>query len=131
MTPEAPPAIPQHLAERFAKAFSAFVDAVWAEVAKGVPNPAVANTPAFVAWQTQALPMLEMENASIQKAMTLFLIGETGTLAKLAGENRTLGRKLDGFDLNFAGADRGKILNQLETAVAVAAYQLCTAAGIP
>jgi hypothetical protein len=49
----------------------------------------------------------------------------------LAAEYRTLGRKLDGFDLNFAGTDAQKKLDQLETAVVVAAYQVCQAAGIP
>jgi uncharacterized protein CbrC (UPF0167 family) len=130
MTPEIFPAIPQSLAERFAKAFAAFVDAVRAAVTQNIPNPAVANTPAFLAWQTQALPLLEQENAAIQKAMALFLIGEEGTLIRLAADSRTLARKLDGFDLNFAGAENGKLLDQLETAVVVAAYQLGVAAGI-
>jgi hypothetical protein len=130
-TPDASTAIPQALAERFAKAFAAFVEAVWVAVTTNVPNPQVANTAQFLAWQTRALPLLENENASIQNAMARFLVGETGTMVKLAADNRTLGRKLDGFDLNFAGPDSGKTLNQLETAVVVAAYQLCVAAGIP
>jgi hypothetical protein len=131
MTPDNAPAVPQALAERFAKAFADFVDAVWTAVTLNVPNPAIANTPAFLVWQTQALPLLEKENGSIQKAMALFLIGEERTLLGLASDNRMLGRKLDGFDLGFAGADRAKTLDQLETAVVVAAYQLCAAAGIP
>ncbi len=126
-----PPAYPQYLAERFAKTFGAFVDAVQLAVGGNVPNPALANTPAFLAWQTRALPRLVKENASIQNAMALFLTGETGTILKLAAESRALGRKLDGFDLNFAGAECAHKLNQLETAVAVAAYQLCAVAGIP
>ncbi len=131
MSAQTNPVVPQPLAERFAKAFAAFVDAVWAAVALGIPDPAIANTASFLAWQTQALPLLEKENASIQKAMALYLIGETGTILGLAKDNRALGRKLDGFDLAFAGADRAKTLNQLETAVVVAAYQLCASAGIP
>jgi hypothetical protein len=126
-----PAAVSQSLAERFAKASSAFVEAVWLAVTTHVPNPAIANTPAFLSWQTRALPLLEKENATIQNAMTLFLIGETRTLVNLAAESRMLARKLDGFDLNFAGAESGKKLDQLETAVVVAAYQLCVAAGIP
>lgn len=131
MTSETVPTIPQALAERFAKAFNAFVEAVWATVAENTPNPAIANTSAFLAWQTQALPLLERENAAIQKAMTLFLIGEERTLISLAADNRTLGRKLDGFDLNFAGPERGKVLEQLETAIVYAAYQVCVAAKVP
>jgi len=130
-TPNSSPALSQPLAERFAKAFAAFVEAVWLAVTTHVPNPAVANTPAFLAWQTRALPRLEKENASIQNAMALFLVGETSTILKLAAESRALGRKLDGFDLNFAGPECAKKLNQLEAAIAVAAYLLCTAAGIP
>jgi hypothetical protein len=130
-TPGAPAAVPQSLAERFAKTFAAFVEAVWLAVTAHVPNPAVANTPAFLAWQTRALPLLEKENATIQNAMALFLIGETRTLINLAAESRMMGRKLDGFDLNFAGAENSEKLDQLETAVVVAAYQLCVAAGIP
>jgi hypothetical protein len=125
------PAISQSLAERFAKVFAAFVEAVSVAITTNVPNPAVANTSAFLAWQTRALPRLEKENASIQNAMARFLVGETNTILQLAAESRALGRKLDGFDLNFAGADCAKKLNQLETAIAVAAYQLCAAAGIP
>jgi hypothetical protein len=131
MTPATFPAIPLPLAERFAKAFAAFVDAVRGAVTQNIPNPAIANTAAFLAWQTQALPLLERENAAVQNAMALFLIGEEGTLIRLAADNRMLARKLDGFDMNFAGAENGKFLNQLETAVVVAAYQLCVAAGIP
>jgi hypothetical protein len=130
-TPSSPPALPQALAERFAKAFAAFVEAVQVAIASNVTNPALANTPAFLAWQTRALPLLEKENTSIQNAMALFLIGEERTLVRLAADSRMLGRKLDGFDLNFAGAENAGKLDQLETAVVVAAYQLCTAAGIP
>ncbi len=130
-TPGAAATVPQALAERFAKSFGAFVEAVWLAVTTNVPNPALANTPAFLAWQTRALPRLEKENASIQNAMTLFVIGETTTLLNLAAGSRAMGRKLDGFDLNFAGPDVGKKLDQLETAIVVTAYQLCAAAGIP
>lgn len=131
MTPEAPPTVSQPIAERFANAFSAFVDAVWVAVTEGIPNPAIANTPVFLAWQTQALPRLEQENASIQKAMTLFLIGETRTIQQLAAAQRGLAKQLDGFSLNFAGPERAQTLDALETAVVRAAYQVCAAAGIP
>jgi hypothetical protein len=130
-TASATTTVPQALAERFAMVFAAFTEAVREMVTTNIPNAAIANTPAFLAWQTRALPRLEKENASIQNAIALFLIGETNTILKLAAESRALGKKLDGFDLNFAGADAGKKLNQLETSIVVAAYQLCAAAGIP
>jgi hypothetical protein len=125
------PAVPQALAERFVQAFAAFVQEVWLAVTTHVPDPAIANTPAFLAWQTRALPRLERENAAIQNAMTLFLVGEVRTLVNLARESRALAKKLDGFDLNFAGAETAGKLDQLETAVVVAAYLLCVAAGVP
>ncbi len=131
MTRDAPRTIPQSFAERFAQAYAAFVDAVRDAIAAGIPDPAIANTPMFLPWQTQALPLLEQENAAIQNGMARFLIGEEQTIIRLAADTRVLGRKLDGFDLNFAGAERGKVLDRLETAVVVAASQLCTAAGVP
>ena len=131
MTPEAPPAVPPPLAERFSKAFAAFVDAVRAAVAEAAQDPLLGNTPALLTWQTQALPLLEKENASIQNAMALFLVGEVRSILSLASERRHLAKELDGFDLNFAGEDRAKTLDRLETAVVVAAYQLCAAAGVP
>jgi|HubBroStandDraft_1064217.scaffolds.fasta_scaffold165356_2 hypothetical protein len=131
MTPESTPDVPQPVAERFAHAFAAFVDAVWVAVNTSIPNPAIANTPAFLAWQTQALPLLEQQSASIQKGMTLFLIGESRTIVQLALERRGLAKQLDGFSLDFAGPDRAKTLDALETAVVRSAYQLCAAAGIP
>ena len=131
MTPEAPPAVPPPLAERFSKAFAAFVDAVRAAVAEAAQDPLLGNTPALLTWQTQALPLLEKEDASIRNAMALFLVGEARSMLALASERRHLAKELDGFDLNFAGEDRAKTLDRLETAVVVAAYQLCTAAGVP
>jgi hypothetical protein len=131
MTPAAPPAVPQPVAERFVEAFTAFVDAVWAAVNMGILNPAVSSTPAFLAWQTQALPRLEKENVSIQNAMARFLIGETGTIQRIAAEQRHLAKHLDGFSLDFAGPDRAQNLDRLETAVVRAAHQVCAAAGIP
>jgi hypothetical protein len=131
MTIEAPPAIPQQTAERFAKAFAAFVQAVRAAAQEGALNPALSSSPSLLVWQTQDLPRLEKEDAEVQNAMALYLVGESRTLASVAAQRRHLARELDGADLNFAGPDRGKLLDQLETAVVVAAYQVCAAAKIP
>jgi hypothetical protein len=131
MTTEAPPAIPQIFAERFAKAFDEFVGAVRAATKEAALNPALSSSRSLLVWQTQDLPRLEKENSEVQNAMALFLIGETRTIAMLASERRHLARELDGSDLNFAGPDRGKVLDQLETAVVVTAYQVCSAAKIP
>lgn len=131
MTPEIPPAVPQALAEKFSQAYSAFVDAVRAAVQEAAQNPALVNSQPVLLWQTQGLPMLEKENSSIQNAMALFLIGEVRTIVQTASEARHLAKKLDGYDLKFAGEEREKGLDQLETNVVVSAYQVCAAAGVP
>lgn len=131
MTPETPPAVPQMLAERFAKSYAGFVEAVRAAVQEAVQNPALGSSPAVLLWQTQGLPRLEQENQAVQHANALYLVGETRTIVEAAAGARHLAKRLDGFDLNFAGAERGKILDQLETSVVVAAYQVCAAAGVP
>jgi hypothetical protein len=131
MTTPATPPIPQTLAERFAKAFAAFVDAVRAAVQENITNPPIANTSSFLAWQTGALPRLEQQNAEVQNAWARYLIGEERTIATLAAGARGLAKQLDGYALEFAGPERAQLLDKLETAVVVAASQLCTAARIP
>jgi uncharacterized protein CbrC (UPF0167 family) len=131
MTAQTTPAIPEMWAQRFANAFAAFLDEVRAAVDEGKLNPVYSSTPAFLMWQTEALPRLEQELAAIQNAFALFQIGETGTIAQLASAQRGLAKHLDGFPLDFAGPEHAKTLDKLETAVVVAAYQLCKAAGIP
>jgi hypothetical protein len=131
MTPQAPAEVPLMFAENFANAFAAFVGAVKDAVSAGILNPAFSSSPALLMWQTEALPRLEEENAAIQNGMARFLIGETRTLAKLAAAQRGLAKNLDGFPLDFAGVDKAPKLDQLETAVVVAASRLCAAAGIP
>jgi hypothetical protein len=131
MTPDPPRALPQLYVERLAKAFAAFLDAVRAAINENVTNPAVSNSSAFLAWQTQALPLLEQENATVQRAQALFLIGEERTILAVAAEQRHLAKKLDGFSLGFAGAERAKLLDRLETALVIAASQICQAAGVP
>ena len=123
--------VPLLLAERFSKAYAEFVGAVRSIVDEAVANPSLSSSPGLLMWQTQALPRLEKKNERVQNAMALYLVGETGSIVNVASDERHLSRELDGFDLNFAGADRGKTLDQLETMVAVTAYQVCAAAGIP
>lgn len=123
--------IPPALADRFTKVFAAFVDAVGDAVDEASLNPEFADTPQLQSWQRQALPLLQHQNASIQNAMALFLIGEERTILTLAKERLGLAKELDGLQLDFAGPDRAKTLDRLETDVVVAAYRLCAAAGIP
>lgn len=131
MTAQTPPAVPRPLAERFAKSFAAFVDALRADVSAAAMNPALSSSRELLTWQTKALPLLEQQNAVIQNAWARFLIGEERTIIGLAADKRGLGKDLEGFSLAFAGPDRAKALDQLLTAVVIAAYQLCAAAGIP
>lgn len=131
MTTETPLAVPQNLADQFAKAFAKFVDAVRAAAKEAAANPALNTSRSLLVWQTQDLPRLEKENAEVQNAMALYLIGETRSIVAQAAERRHIARELDGADLNFAGPERGAILDQLETAVVFAAYQVCTAAKVP
>jgi hypothetical protein len=77
------------------------------------------------------LPLLQQQNASIQQATALFSAGDAGPILALAEDKRGLAKDLDGFPLTFAGQEHAAELESLETAVVVAAYQLCLAAGIP
>lgn len=128
MTPESTPAVPRYYAERFYKAFLAFVTKVRAAVAAGVLDSAFSSMPTFLAWQTQALPRLEKELGEIENAYARFQSGETGVLAQLAREQLGLGKHLDGFPLDFAGPEHAAELDRLETSVVMAAYGLCTLA---
>ena len=131
MTTEAPPAVPQNLAEQFAKAFAQFVDAVRAAVQQAALDPALNTSRSLLVWQTQDLPRLEKQNSEVQNALARYLIGETQTIVGQAAQRRHIARELDGADLNFAGPERGQILDQLETMVVYAAYQVCAAAKVP
>jgi uncharacterized protein CbrC (UPF0167 family) len=119
------------LAARFAKAMAAFVAAVQDAVAEAAQNPEYASTPAFQSWQAKALPLLETQNASIQKAAALAATGDVQSILALAEDKRGLAKDLDGFSLTFAGPDHAAVLDQLETSVVTTAFQLCAAAGIP
>ena len=131
MTTEAPAAVPKNLAEQFAKAFAKFVDAVRAATKEAALDPALNTSRSLLVWQTQDLPRLEKENAEVQDAMARYLIGETQSIVAQAAQRRHIARELDGADLNFAGTEHGQILDQLETMVVYAAYQVCAAAKVP
>lgn len=119
------------LAERFAKAMSAFVAAVQIAVAEAAQNPEYSSTPAFQSWKAKALPLLEAQNASIQNAAEISKKGDVQPILTLAEDKRGLAKDLEGFPLTFAGPDHATVLDQLETAVVMTAYNLCSAAGIP
>lgn len=129
--PETPPVVPQVFAERFSKSYAEFLNAVRAAAQEAAQDPALNGNRGVLLWQTQGLPMMENENLSVEKAMALYLIGEVRSIVEAASEAVHLAKRLDGFDLNFAGGERGKVLDRLETNVVIAAYQVCAAAGIP
>ena len=92
--------------ERFAKVSALFVEALRVAVAEAAQNPELASTPAFRAWQSKALPLLQQKNASIQAAFARFTEGEVRPIVALAEDKRSLAKDLDGFPLTFAGQER-------------------------
>jgi hypothetical protein len=131
MTPQPSPAVQQNLVENFVKAYGAFVEAVRTAVNETISNAALANTPAFLSWQVDALPLLEQQNAEVREAYARFLIGETQTIVSVASERSHIGKELDGLPLTFAGPDRAPAFEKLLTAVVTTAYQICASAGVP
>lgn len=131
MTPAAPGSMAPVLVERFLAAMKAFVSAVSAAVAEAEKNPALATAPALRIWRSKALPLLEQQERAIEAAAALFRQGDAQPLLAAAADKRGLAKDLDGFPLDFAGPDHAANLDRLETAVVMAAWQLCSAAGIP
>ncbi len=119
------------LVERFARVFSDFLTALREAIAETAGNPATAGLPVIRVWQTQALPVLEKDEVAIQAAMAAFRQGDPQPILVQAVDKRGLAKDLDGYPLNFAGPEREQQLDAWETAVVVAAYQICSAAGIP
>lgn len=127
---DAPYGISPMLVERFRKIFSAFVKAVKDAVAEAAQKPDLAQTPAFRSWNSKALPLLEKADAAVQSAAEAFDKGDSQPILAQAQDKQGLAKDLDGFPLTFAGPEHAQKLDMLETAVVVAAYQICAAAGI-
>jgi hypothetical protein len=123
--------VSEALVNRLAGAFTRFTKAAEDALSEAELNPEFADTVQLHAWKLQALPFLEQQSASLQQAVAHFLIGNIDPIVVQAAEKRGLGKQLDGFLLTFAGPDHAKVLERLETAVVIAAYQLCVAAGVP
>ena len=130
MTTQTSSAVPEYYAQRFAKAFEEFVAQLRASVDAGKIDPAYSATPALLMWQTEALPRLERELVEVQNEFARFLLGETNSIALIARNKLGLAKQLDGFPLDFAGPEHAKVIDRLETAVVLAAYPVCQAAGI-
>jgi len=129
MTSQPTTPVPDYYAQRFTKAFAAFVARVREAVEAGILDPAYSSAPAFLMWQTEALPRLQQELQEIEDAYTRFQSGDAAILAQLARDQLGLAGHLDGFPLDFAGPAHAADLDRLETAVVLAAYQLCAVAG--
>lgn len=125
-----PDPMPQMLADRFVAAMMAFVDEVAAAVADAAAKPELAAAPAFRVWQNKVLPLLRQQEQATEAAAAEFRQGNTGPLLAIAADKRGLAKDLDGFPLDFDGADAAAVLDQLETSVVSSAYRLCAAAGI-
>lgn len=127
---DAPYGISPMLVERFRKVFAAFVNAVNEAVAEAAQKPELAQTPAFRSWQSKALPLLQKSDTDIQAAAEAFAKDDAAPILTQAQDKQGLAKDLDGFPLTFAGPEHAQKLDMLETAVVVAAYQICAAAGI-
>lgn len=123
--------IPALLVERFAKSMAAFVQSLAEALDQAAQRPELASAPAFRVWKGKAFPLLLKQNTSIQAAAQTFAQGDPRSIVALAEDKRGLAKDLDGFPLTFAGEGRVQELEALETAVVLAAYQLCAAAGMP
>lgn len=119
------------LVARFRDVFAKFVKAVRDAVAEAAGKPELAQTAAFHAWRTKALPLLEAGSAKVEAAAAAFERGDAQPILTQAEDKRGLAKDLDGFALTFAGPEQAEKLDALETAVVMAAYQICAAAGIP
>lgn len=127
---DAPYGISPMLVERFKTIFSAFVKAVNQAVTEAAQKPEFSQAPSFHSWQSKALPLLQKSDAAIQAAAEAFEKGDAQPILTQAEDKQGLAKDLDGFPLTFAGPEHADKLDQLETAVVVAAYQICAAAGI-
>lgn len=125
------PPIPPPLVDRFEKAFAKFVEAVSNAVDDAATKPELAATPSFRSWQSKALPLLQQQNVSLQAALALFQKGDLNPILTFAEDKRALAKDMDGFSLTFSGPDHAADLEALQTAVVMAAFNLCAAAGIP
>jgi hypothetical protein len=130
MTSPATREVPQMLVDYFVKAYAALVAGVEEAIAEANRDPQLASSPFLASWQFQALPLLKQQNEAIQEGYARYLIGETQTILALAADRRHLGKELDGLPLTFAGPERAKSLDSLETMAVVTASRLCSAAGI-
>ncbi len=131
MTADIAPAELQPLVERFAKSFAAFVKEAEDAVSDAARDPELAGTPAYQAWRGKVLPLLQLENASLNSALAQFQTGDVRPVLVAAEDKRGLAKDMDGFPLTFAGADHAQVLGDLRTAVVRNASRLCAAAGIP
>jgi hypothetical protein len=129
--PGAVPSVTPAQADRFARAFAAFVQEARNAVADAARDPTLASTPQFEAWRGRALPLLEQENGSVQQAVAALQSGDARPILVQAEDKRGLAKDMDGFPLTFAGPDHAQLLGNLRTSVVRTAFQLCEAAGVP
>lgn len=123
--------IPPALADRFLAAFDAFLASVTAAVTDAAQDPQRSSSPSFRGWRDKVLPLLQRQNTVAQQAAEAFHNGDPASLLASAEDKRGLAKDLDGFPLTFAGPAHAETLDALETALVIAAYHFCAAAGIP
>jgi hypothetical protein len=115
-------AIPEATAERFVTTLTALVTGVREAVAGSSSAQAGA-------WRRKILPQLEGRLDAARRAQAQFAIGDEQGLVDAALPLRFLARDLDGYSLDFAGADAARQYEERRRLVVYAAWQVGQAAG--
>jgi hypothetical protein len=115
-------AIPEATAERFVTTLTALVETVQAAIAGSDSSQAAL-------WRRKVLPLLEGRLSAARTAAAHFAIGDEQPLVEAALPLRFLARDLDGYSLDFAGADAAQEYEKRRRLVVYAAWQVGQAAG--
>ena len=115
-------AIPEATAQRFVTTLTALLESVRGAIAGS--DSAQAGV-----WRRKVLPLLEGHLAAAKKAAAHFAIGDEQPLVDTALPLRFLARDLDGYSLDFAGADAARQYEERRRLVVYAAWQVGQAAG--
>lgn len=115
-------AIPEATAERFVTTLTALVETVQATIAGS-------DSAQAALWRRKVLPLLEERLATAKTAAAHFAIGDEQPLLDAALPLRFLARDLDGYSMDFVGADAAQEYEKRRRLVVYAAWQVGQAAG--
>jgi hypothetical protein len=117
-------AIPRSAADRYALTFANFVEGVRGALALAPDHPSVPR------WKQKGLLLLSRDLDDVQAAMKRYEEGDPQLLVQSASSAMSLAKKTDGFPLNLAGEESGKMLEEQRRFVVMAAWQVLNAAGM-